>query len=97
MTDTADQPERLNPLAHRFQEPQPTVELAQFDVPSVGWVVHELVRRDEHTQIVWAWCKVGVDEPGYTEMSFTADDGISLADPPRGSVHLGSVLFKVWC
>lgn len=68
------------------------------DPPSTGWVVHEVYRYNESDELLWAWCKVQVDAPGYTEIQFTEADGHTASDGPRSaSVRLGAVLFQVWC
>lgn len=73
-------------------------QLAAFELPpSTGWVVHEVVRVKDADPVVWAWCKVGVDEPGYTEVTFTKPDGSTLVDLGGDELRLGAVLFKVWC
>ena len=69
--------------------------------PAVGWVVHVVEGKPQHLSNTthWAWCKVEVDKPGYTEIVFTLPDGATTADPyPNGEqVRLGVVLFKVFC
>lgn len=65
--------------------------------PSTGWVIHEVYRYNENDPVLWAWCKVEVAEPGYTETQFTQPDGHTPADAPDGAVRLGPVLFQVWC
>lgn len=73
-------------------------QLATFDPPpSIGWVVHEVVRVRDASQIVWAWCKVEVNEPGYTEVTFTKSDGSTKVDIGTDELRLGPVLFQVWC
>lgn len=67
------------------------------DPPSTGWVIHEVFRTSETDEVMWAWCKVAVDGPGYTEIQFTQPDGHTVADAPGTSVRLGAVLFQVWC
>lgn len=75
--------------------------------PAVGWVVHLVVGKPQVTQNheIWAWCKVTVDEPGYSEIVFTETDGSTPANPypkptpdsPDFKVRLGPVVFKVFC
>lgn len=66
--------------------------------PSTGWVIHEVFRYAESDGLLWAWCKVAVDAPGYTEIQYTEPDGHTAADAPsHSSVRLGPVLFQVWC
>ena len=65
--------------------------------PSTGWVVHQVARRAENQHVVWAWCKVQVDEPGYTDITFTKPDGKTPTDPGDGELRLGAVLFQLWC
>ena len=71
-----------------------------------GWVVHLVEGKPQSTanQTFWAWCKVEVDKPGYTEIVFTEPDGSTPADPypetpgaARRRVRLGAMLFKVFC
>ena len=59
--------------------------------------MHEVARATETSTVVWAWCKVQVDEPGYSEVVFTHDDGHTPADAPPQGLRLGRVLFQVWC
>lgn len=72
-------------------------QLMEFTPPSTGWVVHEVVRVKDADPIVWAWCKVGVDAPGYTEVTFTRSDGTTHADIGSDDLRLGTVLFQLWC
>ncbi len=65
---------------------------------SVGWVVHQVVTpAGWKGGEVWAWCRVQVSDPGYSEMAFTKADGATGASRPDGELRLGPVLFKVWC
>jgi hypothetical protein len=66
------------------------------EAPSTGWVVHEVVRPTETDAVVWAWCRVQIDGPGYTEVHFTEADGHTVTAGP-GMLQLGRVLFQVWC
>lgn len=73
-----------------------TSELPSSAPPSTGWVVHEVARSREADESLWAWCKVQVDQPGYTEVYFTGIDGTTAASGPDHP-RLGRVLFQVWC
>lgn len=68
--------------------------------PAVGFVVHEVLNTPPQPPTVWwAWCTVIEGTPGYGEITFTLDDGITPADavfPSSGRPKLGPVLFKVW-
>lgn len=66
-------------------------------MPSTGWVVHEVARPKDASPVVWAWCKVGVDEPGYSEVTFTKTDGSTSTDIGTDELRLGPVLFQLWC
>lgn len=78
-------------------------DLFNPDPPSTGWVVHEVYRYNETDAQLWAWCKVQVDAPGYTEIQYTEADGHTASDGPHtggpraNRVRLGPVLFQVWC
>lgn len=92
-------------------QPLPSEMFNEFDMieipPAVGWVVHLVAGKPQQTQSHehWAWCKVTVDEPGYTDIVFTETDGSTIANPyprptpdsPQLPVKLGPVVFKVFC
>ncbi len=75
--------------------------------PPEGWVVHLVEGKPQQTQgsTHWAWCKVTLEGPGYTEVVFTEADGQTIANPypkptpdsPDRPLRLGPVLFKVFC
>lgn len=85
-------------------EPQEMTTLIE-SMPSVGWVVHEVVLGREGEGTVWAWCRVEIDAPRYVEIVFTRADGQTAVDDPTiaashanpRSLRLGPVLFKLWC
>lgn len=97
-TNDIDDPEAL---ARAERETRATARFGPVagvlqDVPSLGWVVHELHRQKENQPILWAWCRVSVDEPGYSEVHFTASDGTTIVDGPA-AFRLGAVIVKLWC
>lgn len=63
----------------------------------MAFVVHEVVNDRGDGSNVWAWCKLQpTGEAGYSEVSYTLDDGVTKVDRPvRGK--LGPVVVKVWC
>lgn len=80
--------------------------VTEYDVlPSVGWVVHEVIHERAGDPDTWAWCKVEIDRHGYAEIAFTKTDGSTPADDPtskfvgplKPTLRLGAVLFKLWC
>lgn len=44
---------------------------------------------------VWAWCEVNGDGPGFTDITYTEADGISIVDAPGIQHQLGRFLFTV--
>lgn len=96
----ADMPTTIMPPESMFGE---LIEMP----PAIGWVVHLVAGKPQQTQSreFWAWCKVTVDQPGYTDIVFTETDGSTIADPyPRPTadspllpVRLGPVVFKAFC
>lgn len=69
----------------------------QWPEPSVAFVVHEVVTDRGDGTGVWAWCKLQPSgQSGYSEVSYTYDDGVTKCDRPAAS-KLGAVVVKVWC
>lgn len=64
--------------------------------PSIGWVVHLVEPTRQGGPQLMAWCKVSVDAPGYSEVTFFLLDGVTPADH-TGDLRLGEVITKVWC
>lgn len=60
-----------------------------------GYVVHEVVNSKPNT-VVWAWCLVIEEQPGYAEITYTRNDG-STPVPFEEKPQLGPVITKVWC
>lgn len=72
-------------------------DLASVELPpTTGWVVHEVLRSRSGLPQVWAWCRVSDDHPGYSEVVYTLNDGVTSADPGTNP-QLGPVIVKVFC
>ena len=66
--------------------------------PTVGWIVHPVLNVPNTAQgSVWAWCRVEMDQPGYSEIHFTRNDGQTPAEQPDGALRLGAPIFQAWC
>jgi hypothetical protein len=83
--------------ATESQPTQPFYGFEGYEVPpQSGFVVHQLLQRSSAQPIMWGWCLVAEGQHGYSSVSFTYNDGVTVADPGP-DFQLGPVLFKVFC
>lgn len=83
-------------MANETERTELSYEGVLSETATVGWVVHE-VMVPTGGQGVWAWCRVEMDRPGYSEIYFTKRDGQTVAERPAGELRLGARVFQAWC
>lgn len=65
--------------------------------PATGWVIHEVRRARASEPLIWAWCQVTDQGPGYTQITYTLTDGVTQPDHTPTRPELGPVITRIFC